>query len=103
MAYNPVMGIRVNNWLTTILALFGLCVYQEHDDDRGVHAVPVGHRDDLPEAEDRAAIVEPAPAMAGAPEQMPVRNGMTCEHSQEYFYPSVYSWVQVPSRALLAA
>ena len=62
---------------------------------------PVAQVPDDHQREPPAALVERAQATVGAAAQMPFNNSNHFLPPQEYRDPSLYSWVQGPSRALL--
>ena len=95
------MGTHINRFITMVLALYG-GFHHEHDDS-GSAPMAVPHPDDLAEREAQGAVVERALAGITPVESMPIGHRFFATPPQDYHDPSIYSWVQGPSPALLAS
>ena len=94
------MGTRINRLVAALLAFISCQIHRETDN----HGL-VAHSDDLREPEVRGAVMERTRAeMAPPAEPMPFNNSaMHFTRPQEYRDPSLNSWVQGPSLALLTS
>ena len=96
------MGTRINRLVAALLAFISGQIHRETD-DHGLVPLAAAHSDELREPEARGVVVERTlAAMAPPAEPMPFNNSaMHFTRPQEYRDPSLNSWVQGPSLALL--